>query len=831
MMLLVRDDLPSGQVTLLFTDIERSTALLHSLGVDGYAAALAEHRRLLRTVIAGHGGVEVDTQGDAFLVVFRSAVDAVDAALAAQRELSHGPIRVRMGIHTGSPRLTSEGYVGRDVHLGARIAAAGHGGQVLISKDTRMLVQVAVTDLGEHRLKDFAEPVWIFQLGSERFPPLRTVSNTNVPRPASQFVGRSQELSDVLAILDGGARLLTLTGPGGSGKSRLAIEVASALVPKFRNGVFWVALASLRDPQLVTETIAQTLGAKDGVIEHVGERELLLVLDNFEQVVDAAAELSSWLAGCPNLRLVVTSRQVLRLSGEVEYPVLPLVESDAVALFCLRSGLPADATIAAVCRRLDQLPLAVELAAARTRVLSPGQMLDRLSQRLDLLKGGRDAEARQQTLRATIAWSYDLLTEQERLLFARLAVFTGGCTLDGAEQVCGADLDVLQGLVEKSLLRRTEQRFWMLETIHEYALERLEDSGEVGQLRPRHAEYVLELVERAEPELTGGEQQAEWLQRLEEELGNVRAVLAWTLDSALETGLRVAAALGGFWSKRGYLTEGRRWFADLLGASTDRTAVRAKCLFGAGLLAAIQGDWPAARHWSQQCHELSLALGELELAGRSLTTLGRGTLGLNDAAGARACFEQAAALGERVGNVGLVAIAQFNLGYASLSAGEYPQAQAEFEEARERFATVRDHYHVSRSLAALGAVALRRRLVTDAVSYLRESLEISQTLADKDGMAWALQLLGVAMAETREEQSARLLGAADALRETLGASLRGVELVQHEQTLATLRSKIGAETVANAWAAGRVLTTEQALEQARDATRPTPSAIAKAPEP
>src|SRR6266511_3553693 len=361
MMTLVRRNLPLGTVTFLFTDVEGSTKLLHELGVADYSQVLAEHRHILREAFAAHGGVEVDTQGDAFFVVFPTAAGALAAATEALEGLTHGPIRIRVGIHTGAPHLAEEGYVGQDVHKGARIAAAGHGGQVLLSKETRELLHVDAIDLGEHRLKDFEEPVSIFQLGSERFPPLKTISNTNLPRPASSFVGREREVAEVTALLRNGARLVTLSGPGGSGKTRLSIEAAAELVPDFRNGVFWVGLATTHDPELVLPTIGQTLGAANGLAEHVGERELLLLLDNFEQLVEAAPQLTELVSACPNLRLLVTSRELLRIQGEVEYPVLPLAEPDAAELFRTRSGLAPDETIAELCRRLDNLPLAVEL--------------------------------------------------------------------------------------------------------------------------------------------------------------------------------------------------------------------------------------------------------------------------------------------------------------------------------------------------------------------------------------------------------------------------------------------------------------------------------------
>jgi class 3 adenylate cyclase len=455
----MRDDLPSGTVTFLFTDVEGSTRLLHELGTEGYANALAEHRRLIREACAAGGGVEVDTQGDAFFFAFPTAPAALAAAREMTEALAMAPTQVRIGLHTGTPLLTDEGYVGEDVHLGARVAATGHGGQVLVSSSTAAVIEpsnsllqgTALTHLGEHRLKDIAQAVSIFQLGEGSFPPLKTISNTNLPRPASSFVGRGAELAEVLSRIEAGGRLVTLTGPGGSGKTRLALEAATTLVPDYKAGVFWVGLGSLRDPALVAETIAQVLGVKDGLAEHIGERELLLLLDNLEQVIEAASELSALLTACPNLTLLVTSRELLRVQGEVEYPVPPLAEPEAVTLFCERSQLEPSEEISELCARLDNLPLAVELAAARTKALSPAQILERLSQRLDLLKGGRDADPRQQTLRATIEWSYDLLSPEEQFLFRRLSVFAGGCTLEAAEEVVDADLDTLQSLVEKSL--------------------------------------------------------------------------------------------------------------------------------------------------------------------------------------------------------------------------------------------------------------------------------------------------------------------------------------------------------------------------------------------
>ncbi|MGH3127485.1 MAG: ATP-binding protein, partial [Gaiellaceae bacterium] len=528
----MRDDLPIGTVTFLFTDVEGSTQLLHELGAERYAEALAEHRQVVREACATSDGVEVDTQGDAFFFAFPTAPGAIDAASAFSEALSSGPISVRVGLHTGTPLLTEEGYVGGDVHRAARIAAAGHGGQVLVSSATAQLVELELADLGEHRLKDLSASERIYQLGDGDFPALKSLYRTNLPVPATPFLGRERELSEVVELLSvDDARLLTLTGPGGTGKTRLALQAAAIASEAYPDGVFWVPLAPLRDPALVLATAAQTLGSKNGLAEHIQDKTMLCLFDNFEQVVEAAPDVAALLSECPNLDVLVTSRERLRVGGEQTYPVPPLAESDGEALFLTRARAvdpaftPSEA-VRELCLRLDELPLALELAAARTALFSPEQLLAKLSQRLDLLKGERDADPRQQTLRATVEWSYDLLLEEEQRLFARLAVFAGGCAYEAAEEVAGADPDTLQSLLDKSLVRKrdskTGARYWMLETIREYAAERLEASGEAGELRQRHAAYFLDLAEQAEPYLaTGGK----WLDRLDVEVDNLRSAL------------------------------------------------------------------------------------------------------------------------------------------------------------------------------------------------------------------------------------------------------------------------------------------------------------------
>jgi predicted ATPase/class 3 adenylate cyclase len=499
--------LPSGTVTLLFTDIEGSTRLLHALGERRYADALSEHRRILRDAFAHHRGVEVDIQGDAFFVAFPTAEEAIAAAVRGTELLSYGPIRVRIGLHTGTPLLTPDGYVGMDVHRAARIAAAGHGGQVLVSEATALLIdQRGLRDLGEHRFKDLAAPERVYQVGDEEFPPLKSLYNTNLPVPATAFLGRTRELVELLDLLTReDVRVLSLTGPGGIGKTRLALQAAAEATEAFPAGVWWVPLAALRDPTFVLPAVAQTFGLTDRpetsleetIASELAGKQALLVLDNCEHLMPEVADAIGVLRDLDGPTVLVTSRERLRIRGEQAWPVPTLREEDGTSLFvaCAKSVDPSFASspaVAELCSRLDELPLAVELAAARTALFTPAQLLDRLGQRLDLLRGDRDADPRQQTLRNTIEWSYQLLTDEEKDLFARFSVFAAGCTFDAAKSVCGAEPDALQSLLDKSLLRRGDDagpRYWMLETLRAFSTERLSETGESGEVLGRHAAW------------------------------------------------------------------------------------------------------------------------------------------------------------------------------------------------------------------------------------------------------------------------------------------------------------------------------------------------------
>jgi predicted ATPase/class 3 adenylate cyclase len=560
----MRAHLPSGTVIFLFTDIEGSTRLLHALGPDAYAEALAEHRRVLRGAFAAYDGVEVDTQGDAFFVAFPTAPGAVAAADEGRRALEPGPIRVRMGLHTGTPTLTAEGYVGVDVHRGARVASLAHGGQVLLTEATAALLDgKTLTDLGRHRLKDFDGPAQLLQLGTERHPPLRTPGTVLLPTPATPFLGRERELHHAVSlVLTEDPRILTVLGPGGTGKTRFALELGRLLAEDADGGTIFVPLAALDDPSLVLPAIADALGADEpspsAIAARIGDRRTHLVLDNVEQLLPAAAvDISAVVEHVPALRLVVTSREALNIASETRFDLPPLVLDEAVAFFVERAqrvnpAIEPDQDIETLCERLDRLPLALELAAARTRLLQPRAILERLGDLLDL-PAQRDADPRHATLRATIGWSHDLLSPAERDLFAALAIFRGGCTLEAAETVCAADLETLASLIDKSLVRRRadaegSDRYWMLETIREFAAAKLADlpDDHVAALRRRHSHAMLAVARSAN--LEGNlEPTTPRPHIVRAEIDDIRAALDWAQAAEPVLAAELVTALQLYW--------------------------------------------------------------------------------------------------------------------------------------------------------------------------------------------------------------------------------------------------------------------------------------------
>jgi predicted ATPase len=747
-------ELPDGTVTFLFTDIQGSTRLLHELGAERYADALAEHRHVLRDAYERHGGVEVDTQGDALFVAFPTAPGALSAAGQAQAALA---VPVRMGIHTGTPLLTGEGYVGGDVHRAARIAAAGHGGQVLVSASAAALVDAGrLRDLGEHRLKDLSMPERLFQLGDGEFPPLRTLYRTNLPIPATPFLGRAEELVQVQELLGREAvRLLTLSGAGGSGKTRLALQAAAAAADEYPQGVWWVPLAPLQDAGEVAPAAVRALGGGGSLAELVGDRRILLLLDNFEHVVGAAVEVAALLAECPRVDVMVTSREWLRVRGEVTYDVPVLARSDARELFLARTpsaqtSSDGDELVDQLCARLDDLPLAIELAAARMSLLTPGQLLDRLGGGTDVLRGGRDSETRQRTLRATIEWSYELLDAGERRLLAALSVFRGGWTLAAAERVCAADIDQLQSLVEKSLVRRWESgRFGMLETIREFASEQLPANDRDRLLRGLF-DYLTELFETANVgrhDPPTGEPQVVLAQM---ERPNVDTALAWAVEHGeARAGLALLRLLELYWATNDPLggrervdrllaAAGDRVPPDVLGSAlrlrgtsfdmtgqTDRSGPefeRAAAIFRSigdeveathlmhrvASAALHEGDVDRAVSLASEVLELDRLQGRRRDEAIALNTLARAAFAQGDLEeGIRLGYESAA-VAESVGFIWWKAVTLGEVGECLLVAGDIGRAAEALLAGIEILARVDDRVNLPIILAAVAALAARQ---------------------------------------------------------------------------------------------------------------------------
>ena len=851
----------TGTVTFLFTDIEGSTRLLRDLGAERYAAVLEDHRRLLRQAFAAYAGHEIDTQGDAFFVAFARPRDAIGAAADGQRALAGHPwpdgreLRVRMGIHTAEATATADGYVGVGIHRGARICSAGHGGQVLVSHTTHDLMTdeeagFAFADLGEHRLKDLTEPQRLFRLVlkglPERFPPLRTLENrpTNLPVQPTPLVGRDREVAEVVELLRRpDVRAVTLTGPGGTGKTRLALQAAAELVEDFPHGVFFVTLAAITDPELVLQQIAQTLGVSETagqeLAAYLAEKDLLLVIDNLEQVLNAAPLLVQALTETSQVKLLATSREALNVAVERVYPVPPLglpdpahlpdlsalSQYEAVALFIERAKAVAPGfavtegnapALAEICVRLDGLPLALELAAARITLLSPEAMLARLDERLKLLKGGRrDAPERHRTLAQTLAWSYDLLGEDERSLFARLGVFAGGFALEAAEAVCDADLDTLGSLVDKSLVRRDGERFVMLETIREYALERLGASGEEDTMSDRHAAFFEDRVADAFAERLARE--AELADELEADHDNLRAALDRVAATDPGRQLRLAGMLGWFWHVHSHLSEGRARLAKVLAAATGNDEDRARALGAAGSLAGYQGDVTTARSLVDEAIAIWRAAGEEQGIALALFDLGWAYFLDGDDSSARRCWEESLELQRQLGNPALVNRAQLGLLQILVSQGELETVPSLAGEAIELSRSLGDawaehfahHFLADRALiegdfeAAMASYALS----LDAAARSGDEVE---TCYELQGVAMTLAGMGQA------ERALRIAGAADMQLRSLGIpQSESVAFWKDllERFIGMAREALGAEADA-AWEAGRRLDLRAAVAEA-----------------
>ena len=810
----------SESATFLFTDIEGSTRLLDRLG-EGYDEVFATHCRLLRDAFAGEAGREIGTSGDSFFVVFDGPTGAIAAAAAAQRALTEYEwpegvdLRVRVGIHSGQARRSGGSYVGLDVHRAARIADAAHGGQILLSESTRSLVpQTRVRALGEHRLKDLPEPESLYQLvvddTTAEFPPPRSLAGSGLalPTPPNPIVGREREVDELCELLSlEEVRGVTITGPGGAGKTRLALEVAGRPALDFPDGVVFVELAAVSEPALALTAIAHAVGVEEsaGSLEaalqrFLVRRAMLLVLDNLEQVLGASPLVARLLAAAPRLKVLATSRIPLRLRGEREFPLGGLSSEAAVALFAeraaaIRPEFAPDGTVAELCAALDGLPLAVELAAARVRALSPEQLLERLSDRLALLAGGpRDLPERHRTLRAAVDWSYGLLEPGGQEALARLGVFSGGFTLATADAVCDVDVFALETLAEHSLIRNAGDRFRMLETIRAYALERLDERGEAEDLKRRHAEHFADFAEEAEMRVLRGAEQSDWIERVETEHDNLRAALAWAHEAGeTELELRIAGSLRGFWYVRSYLGEGRRWYELVLAADGPQPAeLRAKALRGAFGLAQRQGRHGEAERFATEALDLYRASGDEEGLLSSLNNVAALAVSLGDTERARAAFEESLEVARRRDDRWAVALIGSNLGYVELTLGHIDGADRHLSTSLDLLRELGAREETAIPLQNLGFVALKRGDLAAARGMFEESRELSERVGWKEGVNYALEgLAAVLVGEGRPEEAAEALVAAERVRRETGVSLEPFERALNAETAAAVRDALG----------------------------------------
>lgn len=863
---------------MLFSDIEGSTVLLSRLGTR-YGEALSAQRLVLRAAISEWHGHEMGTEGDSFFVVFESAADAVACCVAAQRALAGhewpggAAVRIRMGLHSGEPSRHEDGYIGMDVHRAARIAATAHGGQVVMSGVTWELAQsgipaeLSVRDLGCHRLKDIDGPERIYQLAgpglAEHFPPLKSLgASTNLPVPITPLVGRNSHLGQLRALIrEPGMRLVTLTGPGGVGKSRLAIDAAAALGESFPQGVYFSALAAVRDGDVMWKAIAGDLSA-DGdepaaVIEHLRNSRTLLVLDNLEQVHGGAEVVAALLAAAPRLVVLATSRGPLHLQGEHELPVPPLAipkepaiaavaASAAVRLFVQHAGMVRPgfvvaeenaADIAAICRRLDGLPLAIELAASRARLLSPKALLARLDHSVALAAADTGRPSRQQTLRATIAWSYDLLPPRPAAALRRAGVFAGGCDLDalaavalsgdGPEGPAGpADpLELVSELMDVSLITVTESadgepRVGLLETIREFALERLAEAGDADSARRRHAEHYAALAEQAHPQLYGPAQLAA-LDRLEAEHDNLRAALTWSLEpqgtgaadaERVGIGLRLVEALVAFWHRHGHAAEGRRWLQRAIELVNDDTGTTlAAVAHGLGMLLTQQAEYAAAVPLFERSLVIYRDTGDRDQQAKELNSLGITHCYLGDLSIARSLLEESAALARETGNEQRLAAALSNLGLTEAIAGDLGRATEVLSEAVTLDEKHGDQLGLVYDTHGLTMISLRAGRAGEARDLLSARLDFVASAGDSDILASTLELAACTAAGLGEPpQAARLAGAAEAVRQVAGMPIAAHDAEMLEGFLAPARATMARAEWDAEYGAGRTLSQEQA---------------------
>ncbi|HEY3310599.1 MAG TPA: tetratricopeptide repeat protein [Anaerolineales bacterium] len=887
--------LPSGTLTFLFTDIEGSTQLLNLLGEE-FGSLLAEHHQLLRAAFGQHEGVEIDTQGDSFFIVFRQALQAVQAAALAQRSLAghHWPkeaqVHVRMALHTGEPKIGPTGYVGMDVHRAARINSAGHGGQVLLSASTKALVEqvlpagLSLRPLGEQRLKDLQRPEQIFQLVIDGlpsdFPELHSLNAlpNNLPMQLTSFIGREEQIRVLKQYLQRD-RMVTLVGAGGSGKTRLALQTAAELLDEFRDGVWFIDLSPSTDPAFIMQTLGTVLKVheeaghsyEETLLDFLRRRKTLIILDNCEHLVEACAALAeSLLKNCPQLKVLSTSREALGIAGEYLLPVptlsLPAVEthgavgskyleritgSEAVRLFeeravqvqpGFRVGPDNALAVARVCERLDGIPLAIELAAARVRMMSLEQILDRLNDRFHLLTGGsRTALPRQKTLQALVEWSHALLDGPEKQLFRRLSVFTGGWSLEAAEAVCSGDgipdsaiMDLLERLVDKSLvLAETSgsEHYRMLETIRQYAALKLQDSGEEEHLRQRHFDHTFVQVRESQQGLTGPNP-SKWLKNLDTEKDNVYNALAWGLQNVegnREKILELTAGLWMWWMGRGTLNEGRQWLEKALQISPEPSAARAKALASLGIVLWHQGDIQKAFSYEDESLRILAGLEMPDLADHAQVTHVRGHLamdsgdflgayqGFKESLGsyrqlndpywvgtlisdlgmvayhqgdlklARKYQEQSLEVFEEVGNEEIIAQTIARIGEIVRLEGDYTNAKECYEKSLSIYQALGMKVDAASCMHKLGYVAQYHGNFQKARSLFTASLSIQREVSNKQGIIECLAgMAGLAVVENQPERALRLYGAAQALRDATHFPLTPTDLAEwkRDQTLA-----------------------------------------------
>jgi len=799
----------STAVTFLFTDIEGSTRLWESEPAR-MADALARHDRLCRTSVEAHGGHLVKMIGDGLHAAFGDPAAAVASVLELQRGMARISsecgidIKIRCGVHAGECELRDGDYFGSTVNRAARIAAAAHGGQVLLSQAVvdlgraRFAKSADVVHLGRIRLRDLSAPEDVWQLAApgllETFPALRSLDSTpnNLPQQATSFIGREKEIAELKQLM-GKMRLLTLTGAGGSGKTRLAVQVAADLIDEFADGVWLVELAALSDPQVVAQSIAGVLGLKEErnkalaqtVVEHLSGRQVLLILDNAEHLLAGCAQLATAvLRQCPQAVLLVTSREALRVDGELTYrvPSLPapnpgenstpelVSQYESARLFIERAQFHSPRfvvtaqnapALAAICSRLDGIPLALELAAGRVRSMSVEEVNQRLDQTFRLLTGGsRTALPRQQTLRALIDWSYDLLNPAEQSLLWRVAVFAGGWTLEAAERVCSGEgvdeaavLDLLTSLADKSLLQSEERdgatRYRLLETVRQYARDRMLESGQAQRWRDLHLAYFLALAEEAAPQLTRSDQRA-WLDRVEVEHDNLRSALTWSSEESGDAarGLRLAAALWYFWFVRGYLGEGRRWLTALLAAAPaaapdggPASTARSKALSGAGALARLQGDYADARAFYEQSRALREQMGDRQGAAAALGDIGLVDYNVGDYGTARVRLNQSIEALRGMGDTRSLALSLNSLGMVAAEQGDYAAAHTLYEESIALQRKHGDRHGIAMAVNNLGIVAAHRGDLQAARALWEEGLAIRRELGDRRGVALTLHNL------------------------------------------------------------------------------------------